>query len=131
MTSGKNFMNGFFLGLATSIILILGLLLILWINRGRIIEEALNYAFPALAEEIFKAMPDAYISVNIEKVITTFDAFTNAASDNAISRKDFKKFGKLLANVLKDKKITWHEMDDIINMMQNATKSEYKRKFKH
>ncbi|MFQ5822509.1 MAG: hypothetical protein ACE5JB_00450 [bacterium] len=124
-------MKGFLLGITTSLILFLGLLLLVWINRVKIVDEALNYAFPTLAEEVFKAMPDAYISVNIEKVITTFDAFTNAASKNAISRQDFNKLGKLLAKVLKDKKITWHEMDAIINLMQKVTKDQYKRKFKH
>ena len=76
----------------------------------------------SVVTEVFTAFPDAYFTNNREKVISVFDDFTNAASSHKISSSEFGQLGQQFLKALKDKRITYGELDLILETMQKSLK---------
>ena len=118
----RSIFQGIALGLLLSIILLSCFGFILWLNQERIAEMALDYIIKSYMSDLFATFPDAYVSNNQHKIIPILDDFTNAAAAKKVTEDEFKEIGKTLILALKDRKLTYHEIDDILSLMKRASK---------
>ena len=94
----------------------------LWFNQDKIAEKALDYIVHNYMKELFAAFPDAYVSNNQHKILPILDEFTNATASREVSEAEFKEIGKSIIMALKDKELTYHEIDEILLKMKRASK---------
>ena len=119
----RSFIKGFLCGIIFVVILnFLGAFYV-WLNRDKMMDKALTLTAPKLMESIFKAFPDAYVSYNKEKVLNTFDNFTNSVAANRISQAEFRAVGRKVVLALKDRRFTYKEIDGILGTMNSAAKN--------
>jgi len=119
----RSFIRGFFSGLLLAGIISLIGGIYIWLNSDKIVNKALNFVTPEFMEDLFKAIPDAYVSRNKEKVLNTFDDFTNAVADGRVSKREFKSIGREIVIALKDRKFTYQEIDRILEKMNLAVRN--------
>ena len=119
----RSFIKGFLLGIFFVVILNCLGAFYLWLNLDKMADKALTLMVPKLMESIFKAIPDAYVSYNREKVLNTFDDFTNAVAANQISQAEFRTIGRKVILALKDRRFTYREIDGILETMDSAVKN--------
>jgi len=117
----KNILAGVFIGVLISILLILALGSVLWFNQDTVAEKALDYIISGYMKDLFESFPDAYVSNNQHKILPILDNFTNAAAKNFVSEAEFKEIGKSVVFALRDKELTYHEIDDILAQMKQAS----------
>lgn len=118
--------SGFKFGLVVGIfipILLASITMITLIFSKSYIEKKVGeYIVSNVMNEVFTAFPDAYFTHNREKIIKIFDDFTNAASNHKIGSGEFKLVGHQFLSALKDKRLTYEELDQILTSMQNSVK---------
>lgn len=117
----KNILAGVFIGVLISILLILALGSVLWFNQDVVAEKALAYIISGYMNDLFESFPNAYFSYNQHKILPILDNFTNAAAKHYVSDAEFKEIGKSVVFALRDKELTYHEIDDILSKMKQAS----------
>lgn len=121
----KSLLQGLLLGVLLFILLISGFGFALWLNQEEVAELALDYLVSGYMQDLFATFPDAYVSKNQHKIMPILDEFTNAAAAKKVTEGEFKHIGKRLILALKDKRLTYHEITDILTQMKTASKSGY------
>ncbi len=114
--------QGMLLGILIFVFILIILGFFLWYHQDTIAEKALDYIVSSYMKDLFASFPDAYVSYNQHKILPILDEFTNAAAAQKVSEAEFKEIGKSLILALKDKELTYHEIDDILLKMKNAAK---------
>ena len=116
--------KGFFRGLLVGIlipILMISVLVITGLFLRKDIEQWIGeYLMGTVMTQVFTAFPDAYFTLNRERVISILDDFTNAASKHKISNGEFRQIGRKFLDALKDRQLTYAELDDILALMKKA-----------
>lgn len=110
------------LGILLCVIAIFNFSLFLWLNQDTVAEKALDYIVNNYMKELFASFPDAYVSNNQHKILPILDEFTNAAASEKVSEAEFKEIGKSIIMALKDKELTYHEIDEILLKMKHASR---------
>ena len=118
----SGFRFGLIVGIFIPILLASVLMITLIFSKSYIEKKAGEYIVSNVMNEVFTAFPDAYFTHNREKIITIFDDFTNAASNHKIGPGEFKLVGHQFLSALKDKRLTYEELDQILESMQNSAK---------
>ncbi len=117
----KNILAGVFIGVLISILLILAFGSILWFNQEIVAEKALDYIISGYLHDLFESFPNAYVSYNQPRILLILDNFTNAAAKHYVSDAEFKEIGKSVVFALRDKELTYQEIDDILSKMKQAS----------
>jgi len=119
--------KGFVRGLVTGIfipVLLVSILVITGIFLQRDIEEKVGeYLMGTVLTEVFSAFPDAYFTLNRERIIKILDDFTNAASKHKISNQEFRQIGRKFLDALKDRQLSYAELDAILALMKEAAQN--------
>lgn len=118
----KTLTQGILLGVLICVLIVFSFGFFLWLHQDKIAEKALEYIVSSYMIELFSTFPDAYVSFNQHKIIPILDEFTNAAANKKVSEAEFREIGKSLIRALKDKKLTYHEIDAILAKMKRASK---------
>ncbi|MCH8956004.1 hypothetical protein IIA28_11920 [candidate division KSB1 bacterium] len=117
----KSLLYGMLLGVLLFCLTIAGFASMLWLNKEAVAEKALDYVISGYLTDLFESFPDAYVSYNQHKILPILDKFTNAAAKKYVSEAEFKEIGKSLIFALKDKELTYHEIDEILSQMKRAS----------
>jgi len=120
-TRKKSLIVGVLLGFLLTVMLIIGLGSILWFNQDAVAEKALDYIISGYMNDLFESFPNAYVSYNQPRILLILDNFTNAAAKHYVSAAEFKEIGRSVIFALKDKELTYHEIDDILSKMKRAS----------
>ena len=115
-------LQGILIGFLATWLLLGGLIFIGWLNQDNITEAALEYLVNNYMRELFESFPDAYVSNNQHKIMPILDNFTNSAAAKRVTPAEFKVIGKALINSLKDKKLTYEEITNVLNLMDKSCK---------
>jgi hypothetical protein len=118
----KSLFQGIFLGMLIFVFILSGLGFFLWSHQEKIAESALDYIVTGYLKELFANFPDAYVSYNQHKILPILDEFTNAAAAQRVSEAEFREIGRSLIRALKDKKLTYDELDELLAKMKRAAK---------
>lgn|GEM_PF-3407725 len=119
----RGFWKGLLAGFA-GVILLFGLLGFLALrNPAATLEFAAENFLMDYMESIFAGFPDAYMTNNRDRVIQTLDDFTNAMQYNQVSRDDFRNISRQIFSTLQDRRITYQEMDAILQSLEQAAKA--------
>lgn len=121
----RSLFQGIFIGLLICLLLVCSFVFILWVNQDKIAEAALGYLADNYFQDLFASFPDAYVSFNQHKILPILDGFTNAAAAKRVTKDEFKYIGKNIILALKDKKLTYHEVTDILTQMETASRRGY------
>lgn len=117
----KSLLYGMLLGVLLFCVIIAAFASILWLNQDVVAEKALDYVISGYMKDLFESFPDAYVSHNQQKILLILDKFTNAAAKKNVSEAEFKEIGKSIIFALRDKELTYHEIDKILSQMKRAS----------
>jgi len=116
----KFFRLGFLAGFGFLLwLLVLGGL-VLWANRDSVVKGAIDIAAQGFVEEVFQSFPEAYMTLNKERIIPLLDDFTNLAQANRIPRSVYRRVGVLVVSALRDKKLTYRELNAIFDYIEQV-----------
>ena len=116
----RGFWKGLMAGVA-AIMLLAGVMgFIVWQNQAATLEFVAEHFLMDYAESIFAGFPDAYMTNNRERVIQTLDDFTNAMQYQRVSQDDFRDIARQIFAALKDRRLTYQEMDELLASLQKA-----------
>ena len=118
----SGFRQGLVVGIFIPVVLFSSIMIGLILSRSYVEKEIGEFVISTIVNEVFTAFPDAYFTNNREKVISIFDDFTNAASNHEISSAEFNRIGQLFLDTLRDKRLTYGELDQILESMKNSAK---------
>ena len=121
----RSLLQGIALGMLIFLLLLGGLAFTAWTNQEKISEAALQYLADNYLQDLFATFPDGYVSNNQHKILPILDKFANAAAAKKVTGAEFKYIGKNIIAALKDKKLTYHEITDILTKMETAAKRGY------
>lgn len=116
------FRQGLIVGFFIPVLFLSVMVIVLTLSRPYVEKKVGEYVVTKVVGDVFSAFPDAYFTLNREKVITVFDDFTNAASNHKISNAEFSRLGQQFLTSLKDKRLTYKELDSILQTMTEAAK---------
>jgi len=114
------FRKGLVVGIFIPILLLSVISITLIFSRSWIEMKVGELVFTKMTTQVFSAFPDAYFTINRERIIDIFDAFTNAASKNQIDHAEFNQLGHQFLSALRDRQLTYAELDQILATMQAA-----------
>ena len=117
---------GFFSGIVATIILLIFVAGLLWVNRDKVIYSVGSKVGTQFIDRLFSSFPEGYVTKNREFFINSLDDFTNAVSHKAITPKEFKMIGKTLIYALKDGYLRYSEIDSILSMMSRFSQADKK-----
>lgn len=117
----KSLLAGIFIGVLLIILIVISLVTFLWFNQEAVAERALDYVISGYMKDLFESFPDAYVSYNQQRILLVLDNFANAAAKHYVSDAEFKEIGKSVVFALRDKELTYHEIDDILAQMKEAS----------
>lgn len=117
--------KGFWRGMLTGILIVALLLgasgLYVWTHQTQVLEWATNYFLLDVAQSVLAAFPDAYMTYNHEHVWQVLDEFTNAVAANKVSRDEFKSIGREVFAALRDKRLTYEEVGNIVEQLHQVS----------
>jgi len=116
----KSIWQGILIGFLASWLFLGGLVFVAWLNQDNITEAALEYLVNNYMRELFESFPDAYVSNNQHKIMPILDNFANSAAAKRVTPAEFKVIGKTVIGSLKDKKLTYEEITNILNLMDKS-----------
>ncbi|MFQ5630800.1 MAG: hypothetical protein ACE5I1_18670 [bacterium] len=126
--------KGFFRGIIIGVILTiftLGMITAgLYINKNRVVTWTVKNFAVSYMKDFFAAFPDAYMTHNQERVLLTFDNFTNAVAANMVDHQQLQQVAGLMFNAMDDKKITYQEMGKILDAVDLAAEKWTKERKK-
>jgi len=122
LAGGRGFWKGLLAGVGI-IVLLFGVLgFVVWQNPAATLAFVADHFLMDYMESLFAGFPDAYMTNNRERVIQTLDEFTNAMQFQRVSQENFRSIARELFAALKDRRLTYEELDGILARMQNAAK---------
>ncbi len=125
----RGFWRGVAIGLLVPVLLVFALGVGLYTNRAAVVPWMVDTFMIDYIEDLFAGFPDAYMSFNRDRVLEALDNFTNAVAAKKVDRADFRRIGRLFFSIVKDKKITYQEMDQVLNALNEAAhRKEAKKK---
>ncbi len=123
-TAYKNgFVKGIIIGVLIPISLFSSLVIIAIFFQKDIEAKVGEYLMGTVLTEVFSAFPDGYFTHNRERIIKILDDFTNAASKHKISNSEFRQIGRKFLNALKDRQLSYAELDGILALMKEAAQN--------
>lgn len=114
------FMRGLLTGLLAAVVLFSAIGAYLWSNRMQYAASAAQYVAGDFLWNLFRYFPDGYVSRNREKFVDTLDAFTNAVSFGQVTKNDFQELSAIIMTGIEDRKLTYQEVDAILQRMNEA-----------
>ncbi len=114
------FFKGVFVGVLLMVSTFSGGAWYLWSNRMQYAATASQYVASDFMWNMFRYFPDGYVSNNREKFVDTLDRFTNAASFGRITKSDFQALSTKVIEGIQDRKLTYQEIDAILQVMSEA-----------
>lgn len=121
MARRRGFRKGLLVGFFIPVIMLSVLVITVVLSRSYIEKKAGEMVVSKAMSELFSSFPDAYFTHNREKVIEVFDKFTNAASNHQINSAEFSGIGRQFLGAVKDKQLTYAELDEILAKMAQAS----------
>lgn len=118
----RGFWKGLLTGLAVVVLLIGTTGLIAWQNPAGTLEFVAENFLLDYMESLFAGFPDAYMTNNRERVIQTLDEFTNAMQYQRVSQEDFRDIARQIFAMLRDRRLTYQEMDGLLESLQKAAR---------
>ncbi len=118
----KSRWQGILIGFFASWLSLGSLVFIGWLNKDNITEASLEYLVNNYMGELFQSFPDAYVSNNQHKIMPILDSFANSAAAKRVTSAEFKVIGKNLIGALKDKKLTYEEITNVLALMDKSCK---------
>jgi hypothetical protein len=119
----RGFWKGLLAGFA-GVILLFGLLGFFALqNPTATLEFVAENFLMDYVESIFAGFPEAYMTNNRDRVIQALDDFTNAMQNDRVGRDDFRRIARQIFSMLQDRRITYQEMDALLEGMQKAAKA--------
>lgn len=116
----SGFRQGLMVGFFIPVLLFSFLMITLLFSRSYLERKAGEFIVSSVMTEVFSSFPDAYFTNNRERIIQIFDDFTNAASNHKISSAEFNAVGRKFLAALQDKRLTYAELDQILETMHLA-----------
>ena len=116
----KGFVKGLVVGLFIPVLLISTIIIVALFSRRALEEKIGEYVMSSVMTQVFTAFPDAYFTLNRERIIKVLDDFTNAASKHQISNSEFRKIGRRFLQAMQDRQLSYAELDDILALMKEA-----------
>ena len=94
-----------------------------WFNKEQVVEKVIDITVLRLLEDVAQTFPDGYMTRNGDRVLDVFDKFVNAAAANKVSKNSYKIIAKSIMVALNDRKLNYHEINNIVNQMERAANS--------
>jgi hypothetical protein len=116
----RGFWKGLFTGFLAVALLIGGMGLVAWQNPAGALEWVAENFLMDYMESLFAGFPDAYMTNNRERVILALDEFTNAMQYQRVSQDDFRKIARQIFAMLQDRRLTYQEMDGLLESLHKA-----------
>ena len=120
MIKRRVFMRGLLVGMLSAFVLLGAIGGYFWVNRMQYAASAAEYVAGDFLWNLFRYFPDGYVSKNREKFVNTLDVFTNAVSFGQITKSDFQKLSATIMAGIQDRKLTYQEIDAILEQMNEA-----------
>lgn len=114
------FWRGFWAGMLTFLLLAAGMAGALYTQRHAIVEWTINRYVVGFAEDLMAGFPEAYMTHNQDRVLQALDSFTNAVAAKRVSRQELQEIGRKVLAKIKDKRLSYKEMDDILRALESA-----------
>ncbi|HDL17416.1 MAG TPA: hypothetical protein ENH29_00005 [Bacteroidetes bacterium] len=102
------FRQGLLVGFFIPVLFLSVIVIVLTLSRPYVEKKVGEYVVTKVVGDVFSAFPDAY--------------FTNAASNHKISNAEFNRLGRQFLTSLKDKRLTYKELDSVLQTMTDAAK---------
>jgi len=93
---------------------------IAWQHRYRLAPRLARAYAAELGAQLLRAVPDGYVTKNRERVIASLDAFTNGVARGQVSKADIDRVTSLLFAGLADGRLSYQELDRVIEAMDAA-----------
>ncbi len=122
----SGFWRGVLVGFAGIWALIFFILIFLVINKETLINQSADFVVSHVMEGIFQAFPDGYWTKNHDKIVPILDRFTNAAADHKISKAEYGRISRRILYALKDRRLTYQELENILDLLNEASISSEK-----
>ncbi len=122
MARRVGFWRGFAVGMLVLIAMLVAGVFTAYLFREDIAVSVINKVGARYAEDLFAAFPEAYMTNNREKVLDTLDGFTNAVAANHVPREQIEVIGRQVLEALRDKRISYQEMDAILEALQQLSR---------
>jgi hypothetical protein len=97
------------------LVLLIGLAVVCYIYKDKIIEAGLNGMVTRVAEEIKKDLPEGVTAQDIDQLV---EDFKQASRDKQIHADQVKELSTMLSGFLTDKKIDHKEAEEFIAKLQ-------------
>ncbi|MDZ7292583.1 MAG: hypothetical protein ONB44_02070 [candidate division KSB1 bacterium] len=123
LANRRGFWKGLLMGFLLAVVLLVGMGLIVWQNRAKVVEFAATHFLMDYAENLFAGFPEAYMTNRRERVLLVLDEFTNAMAAQQISREDFKDIARQVFAALRDQRLTYQELDALLDRLEQASRS--------
>jgi len=120
MIKKRVFLRGLLLGFVLALVLLSSFAGYFWMNRSQYAASAVDYVAGEMLWKLFRHFPDGYVTRNRDRVVEALDNFTNAASYGRITKKDFRAIADKVMASVKDRKMTYQEIDAILELMNEA-----------
>lgn len=113
-------LGGFVAGFASCAVLVLLLGSVVWQHRYRLASRFAQPYAAHLVAQVFRAVPDGYVTKNKERVLEVLDAFTNAVARRQVSEDQMRRVASLLLAALADGAFSYQELDQLLQAMQQS-----------
>ncbi len=120
MIKKRVFMRGLGAGMLAAFLLLGTIGGYFWVNRMQYLASAAEYVAGDFLWNLFRYFPDGYVTKNREKFVDTLDQFTNAISFGKVTKSDFQRLSATIMEGIKDRKLTYQEIDAILLQMNEA-----------
>jgi hypothetical protein len=114
------FIRGLLAGVLSTVIMLGAIGGYLWVNRMQYVASAAEFVAGDFLWSVFRYFPDGYVTKNREKFVDTLDNFTNAISYGKITKGDFQQLSATIMDGIRDRKLTYQEIDAILLQMNEA-----------
>lgn len=117
--------KGFWRGLLAAMLVIMIIIgasgVYVYTHQVQALEFVSQVFLQDVVEGIFRAFPDAYMTNRREFVLEVLDQFTNAVAADKVSRMEFSEIGRAIFAALRDRQLTYQEVDGVFEMMRQAS----------
>ena len=117
----RGFWRGLLAGMLVILIFIGAAGFYVYTHQVQVLEFASNVFLQDVVEGIFRAFPDAYMTNRREFVLEVLDQFTNAVAADKVSRMEFSDIGRAIFAALRDRQLTYQEVDGVFELMRQAS----------
>lgn len=86
---------------------------VLYANRAKLFEKAMD----KMVDQVMTNLPQGYDEVMVRR---TFDQFMVAVKGGRVDKGEFQEIGTIFSDIMADKKLEAHEVDQLMEAMQQA-----------